>query len=239
MFQLGRHGPVKGGKITPVRSSSALVLSSTNSNREKHLRAAAADRGERLLEPGLRAALSAHRAQDRDQDLHRLPPVGRQRQQRDHGADCCCTAPASSISSASTPGSARRSTSKAVQVTEWDEPQAVIGSYLHRYAYPDWYAAHLEARPRAAGGARPRARRAARLPAAARRISVRRRRAGRHARLRRRVIANKGVSQRIITAPFSPLGQDTHIATQERDLRRAADQPADRAGQEPGRADAR
>ena len=26
-------------------------------------------------------------------------------------------------------------------------------------------------------------------------------------------IANKGVSQRIITAPFSPLGQDTHVAT--------------------------
>ena len=26
-------------------------------------------------------------------------------------------------------------------------------------------------------------------------------------------IANKGVSQRIITAPFSPLGQDTHIAS--------------------------
>src|SRR5258708_15935464 len=31
---------------------------------------------------------------------------------------------------------------EAVQVTEWDEPQAVIGSYLHRYAYPDWYAEH-------------------------------------------------------------------------------------------------
>ena len=31
---------------------------------------------------------------------------------------------------------------EAVQVTEWDEPQAVIGSYLHRYAYPDWFAAH-------------------------------------------------------------------------------------------------
>ena len=26
----------------------------------------------------------------------------------------------------------------AVTVTEWDEPQAVIGSYLHKYAYPDW-----------------------------------------------------------------------------------------------------
>ena len=35
MFHLGRQGPVKGGKITPIRSSSALVLSSTNANREK------------------------------------------------------------------------------------------------------------------------------------------------------------------------------------------------------------
>ena len=35
MFQLGKHGPVKGGKIAPVRSSSALVLSSTNINRER------------------------------------------------------------------------------------------------------------------------------------------------------------------------------------------------------------
>jgi hypothetical protein len=26
---------------------------------------------------------------------------------------------------------------EAVKVTEDDEPQAVIGSYLHRYAYPD------------------------------------------------------------------------------------------------------
>ena len=31
---------------------------------------------------------------------------------------------------------------EAVQVTEWEEPQAVIGSYLHRHAYPDWYAEH-------------------------------------------------------------------------------------------------
>src|SRR4029078_5685610 len=35
MFQLGRHGPVKGSRIAPVRSSSALVLSSTNANRER------------------------------------------------------------------------------------------------------------------------------------------------------------------------------------------------------------
>ncbi|CAN0511200.1 unnamed protein product, partial [Scytosiphon promiscuus] len=34
-FSLGRRGPAKGGKIAPVRSSSALVLSSTNANREQ------------------------------------------------------------------------------------------------------------------------------------------------------------------------------------------------------------
>ncbi|MDP3674350.1 MAG: hypothetical protein Q8R44_04540 [Novosphingobium sp.] len=33
---------------------------------------------------------------------------------------------------------------EAVRVTEWDEPQAVIGSYLHRYAYPDFYKMHVE-----------------------------------------------------------------------------------------------
>src|SRR5258708_3792517 len=33
MFMLGRRGPVDGGKVAPVRSSSALVVSSTNANR--------------------------------------------------------------------------------------------------------------------------------------------------------------------------------------------------------------
>jgi hypothetical protein len=35
MFQLGRHQTTKGATIAPVRSSSALVLSSTNLNRER------------------------------------------------------------------------------------------------------------------------------------------------------------------------------------------------------------
>ena len=33
---------------------------------------------------------------------------------------------------------------EAVRVTEWDEPQAVIGSYLQRYAYPDYYRMHVD-----------------------------------------------------------------------------------------------
>ena len=35
MFMLGKRGPVNDSKIAPVRSSSALVLSSTNANRER------------------------------------------------------------------------------------------------------------------------------------------------------------------------------------------------------------
>jgi hypothetical protein len=34
----------------------------------------------------------------------------------------------------------------AVEVTERDEPQAVIGSYLHKLAFPDFYAEHLKHR---------------------------------------------------------------------------------------------
>src|SRR3546814_11162144 len=33
---------------------------------------------------------------------------------------------------------------EAIRVTEWDEPQAVIGSYLQKYAYPDYWKLHDE-----------------------------------------------------------------------------------------------
>ncbi len=109
-----------------------------------------------------------------------------------------------SISSATTP-------TGAVGRDQWrqrhrvDEPQAVT-RYLHRYAYPD-LREHRGAAARAAFGAD-----------------------GGHSGLQLRgeylyvaegsrgmrvydaaSVANKGVSERVITAPFSPLGQDTHI----------------------------
>src|SRR4030095_9987089 len=92
----------------------------------------------------------------------------------------------------------------AVQVTEWDEPQAVIGSYLHRDPFPGWCAAHQK--------------RDKRLPTIATHDT---RGAARCLQLRgeylfvaegpggMRVydaasVANQGVSEKIITAPFSP-----------------------------------
>jgi hypothetical protein len=100
---------------------------------------------------------------------------------------------------------------EAVQVTEWEEPQAVIGSYLHRYAYPDWYANHLK-RGRSLPEAHDHS-----TAGQANCIQLRgeylyvSEGAGGMRVYDTASIANKGVSQRIISAPFSPLGHDTHI----------------------------
>src|SRR3546814_5007192 len=33
---------------------------------------------------------------------------------------------------------------QATRITEWDGPQSVIGSYLHRYSYPDYWKLHVD-----------------------------------------------------------------------------------------------
>jgi len=212
MFQLGIHGPVKGGMITPVRSSSALVLSSTNINRERIY----------IQQPPIAASGFSSQA---------FAPHYPHTERKTETKQCtdCHVAQANDNNAIMAQlllqgtnfvnfvgynawvGEERRVT--AIQVTEWDEPQAVIGSYLHRYAYPDWYAQHQQ--------------RDGRLPTvsthdtegAARCLALR----GEYLFVAEgaggmRVydvasIANKGIAQKIITAPFSPLGHDTHIGS--------------------------
>ncbi|MBL8338212.1 MAG: hypothetical protein JNM97_15695, partial [Rhodoferax sp.] len=212
MFQLGIHGPVKGGKITPVRSSSALVLSSTNINREKIYiqQAPIAASGfssqafaphyphtERKTETKTCSDCHVNKDDDNNAIMAQLLLQG--------------TNFVNFVGYNAWVGAARHV--EAVQVTEWDEPQAVIGSYLQRYAYPDWYRQHREAQARLQqahdhGTAGP-----------ANCVQLR----GEYLFVAEgaggmRVydvanIANKGVSQRIVSAPFSPLGQNTHIAS--------------------------
>jgi hypothetical protein len=100
---------------------------------------------------------------------------------------------------------------EAVKVTEWPEPQAVIGSNLHRMAFPAEYRAHV---------------------AADRQLKESHHHGGNVLSIEQRGeyvytangkggfrvydvanIANKNFSERIVTAPVSPLGQDTHVAT--------------------------
>jgi len=214
MFQLGRHGPVKGNKITPIRSSSALVLSSTNANREKIY----------IQQPPTAASGFSSQA---------FAPHYPHTERKTETKTCNdCHLSAANDNNAIMAQLLLHGTGfvnfvgynawvgeekhvEGVQVTEWDEPQAVIGSYLHRYAYPDWHAAHQkrgreleEAHDHSTDG------RATCLQRRGEYLYVAEGRGG------MRVydvasIANKGVSQRIVTAPFSPLGHSTHIASRE------------------------
>ncbi len=212
MFQLGLHGPVKGGRIAPIRSSSALVLSSTNINRE-HIY---------IQQPPISAAGFSSQA---------FAPHYPHTERKTETKTCSdCHVSQNNDNNAIMAQLLLQGTNfvnfvgynawvgeengiAAVQVTEWDEPQAVIGSYLHRYAYPDWFAQHQA--------------RGLELPniqthdtqGAARCLQLR----GEYLYVAEgqggmRVydvanIANKGFSQKIVTAPFSPFGQDTHIAS--------------------------
>jgi hypothetical protein len=144
MFQLGKHGPVKNGRITPVRSSSALVLSSTNSNRERIY----------IQQPPVAASGFSSQA---------FAPHYPHTERTEETKTCTdCHVSAKNDNNAIMAQLLLQGTNyvnfigfnawlgeekhvEAVQVTEWEEPQAVIGSYLHRYAYPDWFAAHESA----------------------------------------------------------------------------------------------
>ncbi len=214
MFQIGRHGPAKGNKIVPVRSSSALILSSTDLNRQKIY----------VQQPP--TAASGHSSQA---FAPHFPHTVRTNETK-QCADC-------HISKANDNNAimaqlfllgtnfvnfvgyhAYVATGEkgieAIQVTEWDEPQAVIGSYLHKYAYPDYFNEHQKRNRElqiththhGVGGI-------------TNTIQLR----GEYLFTTAgtggfRVydvanIANKGFSERIVTSPVSPLGQDTHIAT--------------------------
>src|SRR6266550_3682571 len=84
--------------------------------------------GRRLQRAGVQPAFSAHHQRRwNDQELHRLSFVERQRQQR--VADAVVRI--------------RHGYSEFVW-TEPDEPQAVIGSHLHKIAYPANYTKHVD-----------------------------------------------------------------------------------------------
>jgi hypothetical protein len=213
MFLLGHRESAAGGKIAPFRSSSALVLSSTNANRERIY----------VQQPPISASGYSSQA------FNPHYPHTERKVETKTCEDCHLSA--KNDNNAIMAQLLMYGTNfvnfvgyhayvggegeiNAVRVTEWDEPQAVIGSYLHKYAYPDWYAKHeklgreLESASRHAAGV------AQCLQLRGEYLYVAEGKRG------MRVydvasIGNKGVSQGFITAPFSPLGQDTHIASRD------------------------
>jgi len=209
-YMLGKHGEAKGHRIAPVRSSSALLLSSTNANREKiYIQQPPVSAGgyssqafaphyphtERKLETKTCTDCHLSKANDNNAWMASLLGLGTQF--------------VSFVGFNAWAGGADGI--DAVQVTEWEEPQAVIGSYLHRHAYPDFFAAHTAKgrqlqQAQGNGSGTP-----------VRCLQVRGEylyaaEGGRGMQAYDAAsIANKGVSQKLITAPFSPLGHRTRV----------------------------
>ena len=124
---------------------------------------------------------------------------------------------------------------QAIRVTEWEEPQAVIGSYLQKYAYPDYWKAHQDHGRELIEWRRGKTfdkKFSGETNAVEEFANTHQATAGSAHCLQLRgeymfvaegkggfrvydvaSIANKGFSERIITAPFSPLGQDAHVAS--------------------------
>jgi hypothetical protein len=211
MFMLGHRETAAGGKIAPFRSSSALVLSSTNASRE-HI----------YIQ---QAPISASGFSSQVFNAH-YPHTERKVETKTCD-DCHLSANNDNnaimaqllmygtnfinfIGYNAYVGGAGEI--NAVRVTEWDEPQAVIGSYLHRYAYPDWYADHLKRGRRLQHAVEHSAGEAQCLQLRGEFLYVAE---GRHGMQVYDVasVGNKGFSEGVITSPFSPLGDNTHIAS--------------------------
>jgi hypothetical protein len=226
MFQLGRHQTTKGNIIAPVRSTSALILSSTNINRERIY----------VQQPPISAAGFSSQA-----FAPHFPHTVRTTETKTC-SDC-------HVSQANDNNAIMaqlllqgtnfvnfvglhawvglESGFEAVRVTEWDEPPAVLGSYLQRFAYPDYWRLHVDRNKRelknwtrnGKSGREQFANIVQGTGGAARCLQNR----GEYMFVAEgrggfRVydianIGNKGVSERIVSGPFSPLGHDTRVDT--------------------------
>ena len=236
MFQLGKHMTTKGATIAPVRSSSALILSSTNVNRERIY----------TQQPPIAASGFSSQA---------FAPHFAHTVRRTETKTCSdCHVSAANDNNAIMAQLLLLGTNyvnfvgqnawvgldggiEAVRVSEWSEPQAVFGSYLHRYAYPDFYKLHVDQNGRelktwVRGKSFTKGLKGGEEDSIEQISNTVHKTSGASRCLQMRgeymfvaggsdgfrvfdiaSIGNKGFSQRIVTAPFSPLGHDTHVTT--------------------------
>ena len=229
MFQLGIHSTVKGNEIAPVRSSSALVLSSTNLNRDRIY----------VQQPPIAASGFSSQA-----FAPHFPHTVRTTETKTC-SDCHVSAANDNNAIMAqllllgtnfvnfvglNVYSGLEGGIEAVRVTEWNEPQAVFGSYLQKYAYPDYYKEHVERNKRELvdwrrgdifGKGDTNVEDIFNVthstPDAVRCLQLRgeylytAQGAGGFQVMDVASVANKDISQKVITAPFSPLGQRVRV----------------------------
>jgi hypothetical protein len=211
-FMLGVNGTTKGHRLAPVRSSSALVLSSTNALRDRIY----------IQQPPIASsgyssqAFNAH-----------VPHTVRSRETQ--GCATCHVTKENDNNAWLTQVMLQgtnfvnfigryayvaegKGGFEAVAVTGWDEPQAVIGSSLQKIVFPDDYAEHqkhkleLETAHHHEGGPRAIQLRGEYLFTAGE---------GGFEVYDVANVDNKDFSERISSAPVSPLGQRTYVKTKD------------------------
>jgi hypothetical protein len=209
VFILGRHGEIKNFVIAPIRSTSALVLSSTNSNRERiyiqQPPIASSGYSSQAFAPHYphterktetKMCSDCHLSETGDNNAIMAQTLGHGTRFMDLYGFMSYVGGDGEVS--------------AIRVTEWDEPQAVVGSFLHRYAYPDWYNEHQQRGRKLTEGHHHSSGLANCIQNRGEYLYVAEGKNG--ARIYDIAsVANKGVSQRIITAPFSELGHDANL----------------------------
>jgi hypothetical protein len=233
MFQLGKHQTTKGNQVAPVRSSSALVLSSTNINRERiyvqqppissigfSSQAFAPHFPHTVRKTETKTCSDCHLSDKDDNNaiMAQLLLLG--------------TNYVNFVGLNAWTG--LEGGFQATRVTEYEEPQAVIGSYLHRYAYPDYWGLHVDQNSRElknwvrgktfddklSGETQPFEEFVNIHEGTSDRVGCLQLRgeymfvasgSGGFRAYDVASIANKGVSERILKGPFSPLGHDTHV----------------------------
>ena len=212
VFMLARDGSVIGGRISPARSSSAVVVSSQDRDRnwiyfQEQTVSAEGYSGQ---------AFNTH-----------VPHTVRRNETRacddchvsSEGDNNAIMAQLLTLGTNLTNFMGRfvyigtgHGGLQAIAVTEMDEPQAVIGSDLHRLAYPEQYAKHLQ---------RARQLTTSEHHGSTDALSVQKRGeyvfiADGEGGLKVLDIAqvnNKAFSEKIISAPVSPIGQQTNVKT--------------------------
>jgi len=211
-FMLGVNSTIKGAKLAPVRSSSALVISSTNQQRQRIY----------IQQPPIAASGYSSQAFN-----PHVPHTVRSRETQSCGS---CHVTEKNDNNAWMAQLLLQGTNfvnfigrfayvatgkegfEAIAVTEWDEPQAVIGSSLHKVVYPDDYAKHLEKEKELEVAHHHHAH-------DARSIQLR----GEYAFVANGEegfevydvanVDNKDFSERLVSAPVSPFGQRTFVKT--------------------------
>jgi len=214
IFMLARHSSVKDHKIAPARSSSALILSSVNGNRERVY----------MQQPPVSAegygsqAFNAHFAHTVRTRETRTCDDCHISEKNDNNA---WLAQVLTLGTNFVNFMGRyvwvgegEDGLEGVAVTEWDEPQAVIGSNLQQLAYPANHAHHLangreleEAYHHPGDNIQSLQLRGEYLYTANGSDGLRVYDVSN--------IDNKGFSERIITAPVSPLGQRAYVKTKD------------------------